>query len=883
MTDVLDRSDRPDVDDVDEAPVATLPLSLSAQTGRWRTAARLARREMRRRPWRTALSMLLIAVPVAAMVVADVAYRSDRLGPDLAMRFGTADARLYVGSDIDDQRAEIEAQFPDGTDWTWSPYAYVPLRSIADPDELVDATVVTRDMDDPLNAGSVRDLSGRYPTTPSEAVLDRDLADDFGVGLGDELTLVRPAQTFTVVGLADIGGDTGYPAVLAPGFDLSALRPTVISYEVLVTHPSLAAEAAAINDGLPIPPVEPFPQIDVRYDDPALGDNGVSAIGFELRGGYAPEPEPGVLFLGWLFGVLLMGVLGLVVAAAFAVSGRRQLVTIGQLSATGADPVLLRRFLALQGTWTGVAGAAVGVFGGLGIARAFAEPIRNDGRIAWSPTDWLIIAMTAVVVATVAAIVPTRSMAGMSVLSALGGRRPVRPVPRRQLPFGVAFLSGGLVVIFLATVAARNANDTGGDFVVPGVAAALAGMAVITGVCCLCPLLVDLIARAGAGRRGVPMLAARSLGRHRARAAALLAAIVAVGAVGTTAAALGEQAIRDERAIEGDIVRWEPDVVLVRATTTDQIDFVSELADPDAAAPELRDAIETIVGPVRWASASTVGTDLRMSDVYVADDVLLELMGLTPTQRSNLADLDSFVLVPDTTANSWSSYSSGIGPNVSVPEPDRIVIPGLAFNYFTTFVSPTYVASSGLERQPPVLFGRAAQGLTRSEADAVNALGAYDREAQVFAGMGLPDTFLEVNTDCQCGSIDWITWVRLGTLGGTLLLMTLIITLGMALWAAEGRDERDTLVAIGASPSVLARIAGTKAWALAVVGMLAAVPLGFGTLRLAVAAAHQPATFPWVFVVVAIVGLPLVIGAGAWASSAIGQRARRVTGSTMSD
>ena len=112
MTDVLDRSDH-DVDPLDEAPVATLPLSLSAHTGRWRTAARLARREMRRRPWRTALSMLLIAVPVAAMVVADVAYRSDRLGPDLGMRFGAADARLYAGADTDDRVLVVASGEPE--------------------------------------------------------------------------------------------------------------------------------------------------------------------------------------------------------------------------------------------------------------------------------------------------------------------------------------------------------------------------------------------------------------------------------------------------------------------------------------------------------------------------------------------------------------------------------------------------------------------------------------------------------------------------------------------------------------------------------------------------------------------------------------------------
>ena len=78
-----------------------------------------------------------------------------------------------------------------------------------------------------------------------------------------------------------------------------------------------------------------------------------------------PPTDHLVLFLGWVFCIMLMAVLGLVIAAAFAVSGRRQLVTIGQLSASGTDPAVLRRYLALQGTWSGALGVAVGMAVGL--------------------------------------------------------------------------------------------------------------------------------------------------------------------------------------------------------------------------------------------------------------------------------------------------------------------------------------------------------------------------------------------------------------------------------------------------------------------------------------------------------------------------------------
>ena len=86
--------DRP-VDDLDRpSPWSTAAMSSAAEIGRWRFAARLARREIRRRPWRTLLVVLLIGVPVAGLVVADAGYRSSQLPEDQSHSFGAAAARV---------------------------------------------------------------------------------------------------------------------------------------------------------------------------------------------------------------------------------------------------------------------------------------------------------------------------------------------------------------------------------------------------------------------------------------------------------------------------------------------------------------------------------------------------------------------------------------------------------------------------------------------------------------------------------------------------------------------------------------------------------------------------------------------------------------------
>lgn len=866
-----------------------VPVSLARRAGRWRTSARLARREMRRRPSRTVLAVLLIAVPVAAMVCADVAYRGDRLPPDRGLTYGAADARAILGADAADARDEIVAQLPTGTRSLWSEFVYAPLRSVADPGTLVDTTVVRRNAGDPLTEGMVRRLEGRLPVAADEVVLDPSLATAFGVGVGDLLSLVRPSQTFTVVGIGEMRAGWGGspPVFLAPGFDLSAIRPEVISYELLVQGPAFVVPGdIAANDGfVQLPGIEYLPGVEYRVPEslnPPGESPGASAVGtvfFDVPFNASAPPEE--LLLGWILGLMLMGVLGIVVAVAFAVSGRRQLVTIGQLSATGADPSVIRRFLGLQGTWTGLVGATLGVAGGLAAVWWQRGWFDNDGRWALHPGDWLVVGLTAVGVATVAAMVPTRALVHLSVLAALGGRRPVAAVRGRQLAIGTALAAGGLAVLFLSIIAARESNDSGSDVVVPAIIAALGGFSLLAGVCCLCPVAIDTIARLGVRRRGVAMLATRSLGRHRARAAALLAAIVTVGAAATAVAAAGEGEIVAQRNNEARFEVQSSDVIHLRSYGFDDTMDAPVLQDPEVVDPTIRSAVESVVGEVTWVRADSLIVDPRSGDVgFVATDEVLTLMGLTIEQRAAVAAFDVVRLGPDPEAFEQQFLDETLPSSIPPGEVHNVVVPGLAFGYLSVLVAVDALPRFGLEPTVPTWFGRADHLLTRAEVDRIYETQSFERESPVFSELERNTQWVTIDIRC-CDSIErWVVWVRVGTIGGTLLLMSIIVGLGMALWAAEGREERDTLVAVGAGPSTLAAIAGLKAWLLVFAGALLAVPLGFGTLWLALHAAQERATFPRVFVAVLVVALPLVIGGVTWSASALAQRIRPVRAST---
>ncbi|MFZ4812018.1 MAG: hypothetical protein ACOYL9_11795, partial [Ilumatobacteraceae bacterium] len=566
---------------LDERPVSdgqrpdAVPITTSS-TGRWRLAARLARREVRRRPWRTVLVVLLVAVPVATLVVADIVYRTDRLRT--TDQFGTASVRAQLwGPPASFGDDDIEAVLPLGTPYSWWYETGLPLRDAASPDGVHFTTVMSIDPTAPITEGIVRVVEGRNAAAGDEITVTAATADDFGVGVGDRLALVRPDQSFTVVGIVAIAGQES--AMIAPGFEWSAVRTDARSATVLAGD-----EADAIDDRWAL--------------NITSGGNGAASVDQRTS---KDRSDPIALFFGWLGGTIAMGVLGIVVASAFAVSGRRQLVTIGQLSATGADSTVLRRFLALQGTFSGAAGALVGVAGGAALVAALDKYIRSDGRLAIHVVDIAIVAITAVAVATDAALVPARSLATTSVLTALGGRRPVAPVRPRQVRIGAMLTGGGLLVLVLCFAA----GNSGSGYTAIVLIAALAAIALLAGICCLAPAIVAVIARAGRGAGGSLRLAIRDLERHRARSGALLAAVIVVGA---GVIAIGSAVDREAAQRANWSSSWSPAVIIVNTYRFwDDGNVEPPPAPPvDDVAPTMRPSVEAVVGPVQWAERATV-------------------------------------------------------------------------------------------------------------------------------------------------------------------------------------------------------------------------------------------------------------------------------------
>jgi putative ABC transport system permease protein len=833
---------------VEDRPVAfarpaPLPPAGTSDTSRWRLPARLARREVRRRPWRTLLVVFLIGVPVAGLVLGDIAYRTDQLPTDPVRELGAASATAYLYTDgrSVDLPALVERVAPgfraNGRLVMWQE-GTLPLRSVAQPNSIAWTEVRTVDLAQPLTAGLVHVVEGGVPRSADEAVLSRSAARALGVGVGGVLDLVRPAQTFTVVGITD--DDHGL--MIAPGFDVDVVQPNTMGTRLLLDGPAVDVVAGHV-----------WPS------------------GFGLSMVYPSDhmsTDPVDLLVGWLAGVMLMAVLGVVVAAAFAVSGRRQLVCIGQLSASGADPAIIRRYLALQGTVSGVVAATGGAVVAVVAAHVLGDIVANDGRLVVDLSDIVVVVLTAVVVATVAAIVPSRSLVRSSVLSALGGRRPVTPVRRRQVPIGVGLLTAGSLGLFVAVSAASAGS---GDPVGSMLLGTVAGLATLAGICCVCPVVVDLIARFGGRTGGSLRLATRSLGRHRARSAALLAAVVAITSAGVAVGSALDQALESRDEFNGQPMDRRTVEVFTSMPSAGGSGANTLIPVDDG----VRASVERVVGPVRWietrtARARSMAPDPMGDTATVADPEVLEALGLDAGERAFVERHDAVFIDPFRDALSQSSTSQwpGMLPGMAVPVLHPRVEQGQRL-----LVSPALAAERNLRLDVGSTFAVLDHDITRDEYDALQDLSVASSDAAYFRGIA--DVGPSIAFLAALPIDDWSTVARLAVMGALLFLVLAVVAIGMALWAAEGRDERDALVALGAPPGVLARSAALRAWFLATVGAVLGVPFGWWIISVVSSAADTSVQFPWVIAGGVLVAVPVIVASITLAGSAAGQRARR--------
>ena len=880
---------------------------------RWRLAARLARREVRRRPGRTALVTLLVAGPVMAMVFGSVLVRTQadtwaekfqRTGgqADVRLEMWDSDGRATTGTGLTDE--EWTARLPAGSTFERYGRTYA-LASGGGQTSFIQ--FLDFDLDAPLVRGVVEVRDGRAPTAADEIALDRSTADHFDVGVGDVLTLDSPAGDWTVTGIVRHSDSFREPLFIFGEFDWERVAAGHRGEQIFIDLPAGTSpeETAALVGELGA-----FGNAFARDVLPGFIDSDTG------------EPSTAAMAWGWVAGALALCVVSIVIASAFATSARRQLVSLGQLSANGADRRLLRRTLALQGSWSGLIGSIAGVgvaLVALVLSHDLAEFVvsRRLGSYEIAAGDLAIVVVTGVAAATVAALVPARSTVRVPVLAALAGRRPLGVVPRRLVPIGLALFAGGTAL--MAFAAAASTGGDGSNANLHAAVAVLGGLGALFGMCCITPLAVDAVGRVGARAAGSWRLAARSLARTRTRSAGVVTAIAATAAfaiAGSTALATSQI----EHHYPDEILNVPLDAVIVTSAVWPEYDFENGIVDPPLYTPititdELVDQVMAITGgtsTVRRAavwdpapfpedrygtSAEGLPMDVTGSMV-IADPVVLEMIGLSERDRARLDEIGAMTLFDVSGGEVEESFEQVIDIEGSGERTFRVAATTEAFEsqggVWGTLVTEKAARELGLAVVDDAVVVRAAEDLNgdqlRRLMDLQRELNPAEFGPLVF---DVPETGTDTAEPVQIvappypGNDVRTDLIQLSIAAAALLLTLFVVAVGLALSAAESRDERDVLTAVGAKPSTLRRVAAEKAVLMSLTGTLLALPAGLLLIVAVLRAIDDgnpgptPIDVSWLTLGLLVLGVPLLAGVVTWIGSSIAQRLRPVHMSTL--
>jgi putative ABC transport system permease protein len=866
-------------------------MSATGAVAPWRFAARLARREVMRRPWRTVLVVLLVALPVAGMTVASVLARAQHNLTWLEHEYGEG-TDLAISRPAT-QSLDVDELIPAGSTSRQIRMAWVGLE-LGD-GTIVDGTQLTDSFD--LGAGSaLRTEQGRRPGD-GEVWLSAMLADEIGADVGDTLDLAHPAGAWLVAGVGESEDESDRRLMVMPDLPLSQFRDWVFPMTTLIDLPDhlsrvdverigAAAERRLTGTGSSSPSIE--------------GDPFVAWAG----GGRGDELAP--LAWTWVVGTIALAATGIIVAAAFATSARRQLATIGILSANGSPERLTRRALAAQGAWTGLVGSLAGVAIGLTVLTLGRSTIeRIDGNqldsFQFSPLYLALIALTGTVAATAAALVPARTASRVPVMAALAGRRPLGTVPGRLVPRGVGLAALGSLLLVVG-VLSRNGGAA------PTFAAMVGGVFVLVGMCCCSPLAVDLLGTACGRLSGTWRLAGRGLSRTRTRSAAIVTAIAVIGALTMSGAAAIAATVPNGdgmRELPSDALMLVPNRDLeVPATTVGDLEPVPD--DPVPA--DLAADVEAIVPTARWSPRRIASWDpapVDMSDpasqaawwqFVVADEAMLDLYELSDIDREALErtgvlvnspwfDPDGLLDVADLGIVTVPTESGDIELPVAVRDEVRRRREDDGYEFVGIFAPGDFLITeeaaiaAGFEIVTSGGFLRSDRPLTDAQRTAVQSL-IYG------TSIALGDYYADVprleTTEMSRWSpyLDWpghttSETATQGILVGVAFVLTLlVVAIGLALAAAEGVAERDVLVAVGGRPSTMRSMAAVKAVVLTVTGLVLAVPFGLLPTYAVLRATDHAFHVPWLVVGSLVVAVPLLAGGITWLVSAIGQRIR---------
>jgi putative ABC transport system permease protein len=567
---------------------------------------------------------------------------------------------------------------------------------------------------------------------------------------------------------------------------------------------------------------------------------------------------------------VFLALASLVAAAGFTVVAQRRLRQLGMLAAVGATQKHIRLVQLTNGALVGTIAAVIGTIAGLALWVVFAPTLETavDHRIPRLGLPWGLIAaagLLAVVGASAAAWWPARAIARLPVVLTLSGRPP-KPRPARHS----AITAAALIAIGIGCLALSNREKEA--FIIAGI------LATIFGTLLLGPLTIRTFS-AVAGRVSIaPRLALRDLARYQARSGAALAAVtLSLGIAATVVVIASAEAAK--RANEPSALSDRQIRVYLGPQEAQKFTPVEALSQVDRLAAGVRrvagqldrttlvplqQAVEagvvpTVIGNTRFLPTLELtrrydtdgGTSYRsFSQLFVATPAVLRYLGINPAT----IDPDTNFLVDRSVANNELVIPSMTSRReIAVANVQRIEIGQHRFGADSgrnpaSFITPNGLRRHGWRQIPGGWLVDSSRPLRTDEI-------ANARDVAAGAGLSI-EVQQQDNPPTEAMAIAT-------AVGALLALAILAMTVGLI--RSESAGDLRTLTATGATSRIRRTLTATTAGALALLG----AALGVAGAYIVLAAMYHDdigylSDVPVLYLVVALVGVPLAAAAAGW-------------------
>ena len=880
---------------------------------RWNVARRFAWRDASKNKGRTALTVAMIGLPVAAVVFL-VSLIISSTGTPLTR------ANATLGQHAQAQVVDVGCggcavmQDPSGNGWGWDgstapvdrPETNEALRRGLPADaEIVPLAVQSLTVSSATRTtGSLAATSvapefagqiylareGELPRTDGEIAIDPYLRDRLNLEVGSTVRIED--RDLVVVGILDARGLPTTSVLALPGTFAQDGDPS--AWMVLGESPVTWEQVTALNgEGFMVTSRDVL--LNPPPPEPSLGFSGPS------QGAEAVGVGAAVVAIVLIEVVLLIG-------PAFAVGARRRTRQLALVASSGGNSRDLRRIVLASGVVIGTVAGVLGVLVGFaGSALAYVIAQRGDFGQPMLALPWWAAAggiAFAVGLGALASWMPARAAGRLDVVAALAGRR-AEARPHRRVPWL------GLAVAVLGIAAATFGAVTGQTLpMVAGIVVLEIGVVLATGG------IIALVGRI-APRLGVAgRLALRDATRQRGRTVPAVAAVLAAIA-GVTAAAvwtstnqnLQEQAWEPQLGIGtmalspafdgADDVDLTKELQalgrIIEVKTTAPVSLLAGPAREEANDPmgmymgiwtmpvlppesECQWGPTTVPTPEQIARCQDVGWssgglwhNVQSDGTVVDDGTAVALYGFDDADQAAQAVAQGKAII----SNEKYVWADGLvridvnlnddptGENSTVI---RLELEPHVVDWNSTVLILPSAAIQGHDQLTTVPGGLIAQPVSTP------TIAQVDQARNELQDMG--DAYLQVQMPFQSS----LGVILLALIGAAAVVGLGATWLSIGLASAESRPDLATLSAVGAQPRVRRRVVAAQAAVIAVIGVGIGVVLGLilGFI-LSTSVLNDDSSFytgqlgiegsvvvPWLAIVAIAVVIPTLAVGGAW-------------------